>query len=57
LDILTFVNTAELKCGSLKVWNWIVHSYKIKPKSCHVINPPRVNPSMEYQRWSKSSQR
>jgi len=36
LDILTFVDAVEVKFGSLKVWNWIVQSYKIKPKSHHV---------------------
>jgi len=43
LDILTFVDAFEIKFSSLKVWNWIVQSYKIKPKSCHVINPPLSN--------------
>jgi len=31
LDILTFVDTAKVKFGSLKVWDWIVQSYKITP--------------------------
>jgi len=66
LDILTIVDAAEVKFGSLKVWNWIVQSYKIKPKSHYVINPPlsnlanhmlpRVNLSMGSQRLSKSGQ-
>jgi len=66
LNVLTFVDAAEVKFRSLKVWNWIVQSYKIKLKSCHVINPPLsnlanhmlpcVNLSMDNQRWSKSSQ-
>jgi len=43
LDIVTFVDTTEVKFGSLKVWNWIVQSYKIKPKSHHIINPPPSN--------------
>jgi len=34
LDILTFIDAIEVKFCSLKVWNWIVQSCKIKPKSC-----------------------
>jgi len=66
LDILTFVDAAEVKLGSLKVWNWIVQSYKVKLKSHHVINLSlsnlanhmlsRVNLSIESQRWLKSGQ-
>jgi len=43
LNILTFFDAAEVKFCSLKVWNWIVQSYKIKPKLRHVINPPLSN--------------
>jgi len=32
VDILTFVDVVEVKFDSLKVWNWIVQSYKIKSK-------------------------
>jgi len=66
LDILNFVDATKDKFGSLKVWNWIVQSCKIKPKSHHVINPPLsnlanhmlpcVNLWMDSQRWSKNGQ-
>jgi len=45
LDILAFVDAAKVKFSSLKVWNWIVQSYKIKPKSRHIIKSG--------QTWSK----
>jgi len=59
LDILTFVDTAKIKFGSLKVWNWIVQSYKIKSKSCHVINPSLSNMvklGQSSQLWTNPSQ-
>jgi len=35
LDILTFVNAAKVKIGSLKVWIGNIQSYKISPKSAN----------------------